>query len=249
MKRKRIILVVVALLLFALLLTWVSSNFTESPNVSLLKDPKQRRKILARLIADNNINDLPKNFSYSREGDLIRRFSAKDKDGHIFHVLRVTYDTDWAHGDRCYMFVFDSQGKCILKSRVNESFIDGGLFDFTSDGYVEKILVSFLAESDAGEIVGTYQYDSALQVWRLESPTPHILLDVRFKLFPGDEDDPNDFMHASVGFADRGAEHVELVGRGFKPRVSFSWSEWKKQFVCRGPLESKRWRVLFPMSN
>jgi hypothetical protein len=182
MKRKRIILVVVALLLFALLLTWLLSNFRESPNVSLLKDPKQRRKILAHLIADNNIKGLPKNFSYSGERDLIQHFSAKDKDAHVFHVVRVTYEVDWTHGDRRYMFVFDSQGKCILKSRVDESFMDGGLFDFTSDGYVEKILVSFVAESNAGEIVGTYQYDSALQVWRLQSPTPYILLDVKFNL-------------------------------------------------------------------
>lgn len=215
------------------------------PTGSRLANPKTRLSTLSKLIKKNSIKDLPKAFSYRKEEDSVDYFAAADKEGNIFHVVRVTYGFGGSQ-HRIYSFVFDSNGECVLRSKQNKHFSHGGLFDFTGDGTIEKILTFDVGESN-GEIAKNTPYDSTLQVWRLQTPSPYILLDVRFEFFPDEEDDPNDFTNAVIGYADGKAQRIELVGRGFKPRVSFSWSKAKKQFVCSGPLESKYWKVLFPV--
>jgi len=245
-EKKAILIYITLAVITAFSILFLFRNVEDNPDVSLLRNQKHRCKILGQLITHNSINDLPKEFSYRGEKDFVRYSAAADKEGQVFHVVRVTYYTRYALGDRDYVFVFDSHGKCILRSKAWRAFGNGGLFDFTCDGYIEKILAFHIAESN-GELTESSPYDTALQVWRLQTPTPFILLDVRFKFFPNEQDDPNDFTDVHLGYNDRGkAQRIELADIRFNPRVTFSWSKEKKQFVCSGPLESKYWKVLFP---
>jgi len=191
---------------------------------------------------------LPKEFSYRGEEDYVDYFPAADKQGNVFHIVRVTYGFGGTQ-HRIYSFVFDSDGKCILRLNESSHFANGGLFDFTGDGMVEKIL-TFHRDKSNGEIQENSRYDSAFQVWRLQTPSPYILLHVRFNFFPGDADDPSDFTRVHIDYSEKGKPRsIQLVGTGFKPRLIFSWSQEKKEFICSGLRRSKYWEVLFPQAD
>ena len=202
-----------------------------------LENPKTRASTLSKLIKRNAIKDLPKYFSYKNKENVIQYFTTKDRNGNEYHLVAVTYEIAML-GDRTYSFVFDSDWKCLLESKDRPRIDNGFMLDYTRDGYVEKILSYNIAEKD-GNIDETVDYDEVLQVWRLQTPSPELLLDIRYKSYIENVDSPGYI----IPMTERDRQ-IELLSPTHETLVSLSWSQEKEQFICNGPLESKNWKIV-----
>lgn len=210
-----------------------------------LENPKIRVLTLSKLIKRNSIEDLPKHFSYRNEEDIIQYYTAKDKNGNEYHLVAVTYDIALL-GNRTHSFVFNSDGKCLIHSQDSPRFDNGSMMDLTQDGYIEKILTYNIAESD-GHIDQTVDSNSkALQVWRLQSTSPELLLDIRHKRYI---DFDGVYYSRPIRAESLRSQQIELVtlSPSRETLVTFSWSQEKEEFICDGPIKSDVWAVLFPI--
>jgi len=193
-----------------------------------LKNPETRASMLSKLIKRNHIKkkDLPKHFRYTDKDDIIQYFTKKDRDGSEYHLVVVRINIEML-SDRIYSFVFDSDGKCILRSKDQPRFDNGSMADYTHDGYIEKIIVYNTALRDDDSIDTSIDYDGLMQIWRLQRPSPKLLLEVRFKNFVTDKNDKNGGYSIKVS-SDRG-RGIELIipEQDFRTIVSFSWSQEK----------------------
>ncbi len=243
-KRRKNIVLIMALIMLSIAVYYIyNSLFSIS---SGLKTPRRRAATLSKLIRRNSIHDLPKDFSYEDDEDVIQNFTIKDKNGAKYHWVLVTYPVGVA-GHRAYSFIFNSDWKCLLKSEDSLTIDNGSMNDYTGDGYVEKIFVYDIAEKD-GRGDETINYDGALQVWRLKPQSPELLLDVRYKR--GVSTEGNWLYQYSIvptSLPSDDGYRIELTILGQEKNetlVTFLWSQEKHKFICSGPLEPKLWKVL-----
>lgn len=241
-KRETIFVSVTTVAMLGVLLFYIQDRLR--PIGPGLENPKTRASTVSKLIKRNSIEDLPKHFSYRNEEDIIQYFTAKDKNDNEYHLVAVTYDIALL-GNRTHAFVFDSDGRCLLHSQDNPRFDNGSMMDLTQDGYIEKILTYNIAESN-GHIDQADDYNyRALQVWRLQSPSPDLLLDIRHKRYL---DFDGVYYSGPIRAESLRSQQIELVtlSPSRKTLVTFSWSQEKEGFICDGPLESDIWTVFFP---
>ncbi|AQT70172.1 hypothetical protein STSP2_03377 [Anaerohalosphaera lusitana] len=206
-----------------------------------LKNPMTRKYTLLKLIRRNSISNLPEHFSCDGNAD-VKYYEATDKNKSTYHLVTVTYDVAGL-GDRSYSFVFDSEGKCLLRSKDRPRFDNGSMFDITNDGYIEKVFI-YNIDDMAGDFDDISAMDKAIKVWRL-SENPELLLHIEFK---------DEIAHESGGpfgyqiMAIVKDQRVELVSLELNEVfASFSWSAEKEQFVCQDFHPTSIWQVLCPV--
>lgn|GEM_PF-4078529 len=239
----------------AALVTWaVLRAPTENtiPDVLRLEHPsrKVRITVLKQLLAANDINNLPTEFSFTRKSDRIEHTAACDANGDTFHVVEVTYEVDGGRGARSYTFVFDKRGRYLLGLRSMWTFAHGAMVDFDGDGLLEVVMTEDLSEKFTESRAQEWGFETSLKVWRLRSPQADLLLDVRFTEFAPENGDPNEHTEAVVVRPKSGEPvQIKLAGRGFKPRITFSWSKKKHRFSWDGPRHSEYWSVLYPRGD
>jgi hypothetical protein len=206
------------------------------------RDPQQRVVALAKLLARNEIRDLPPNFNFWADTSRIMFFTAKDKTGTVFKLVQVEYYVDPEVSETC-SFVFDRGGRCIFWSRdLMGWFANGGLLDVNNDGHVDKI-VEFTIDAMAPP--GTLNH--RLQIFKLSTDGHVKLLDVGYTTWTAK--DPSDLISANLLWSGVHGGYIIRLTRG--PRADeellITWSAEKQAFVAEGA-ESPYWKV-FPIED
>jgi hypothetical protein len=205
---------------------------------SFFSEEKARVFRLEKLIEKNSLNNLPFNIDNLKYDDLVEQFTKDDRGGNTFDIFRIMYK-DSSAGNKIYSFVFDVNGICLLNSPENIILADDGLVDFSNDGKLEKI-VCFNKNNSAS--ANDSEYDSQIQVWRLVTPMPQLLLDVKYK----SSFQPDEMCRPNIDYSAEGiAQGVGIFGRGFVPKVKFQWDNKEGKFAVAAR-KTEYWEVLFP---
>ena len=106
----------------------------------------------ARLLAKNDIADLPAYFSFWQSSGLLLFNKVKATHRRTFRVVTVTYSVP-GRGDRSHSFIFADDTRCVLHTRDTPELLNGGFVDLTGDGQTEKVAVFTIeADSDGGAV-------------------------------------------------------------------------------------------------
>jgi hypothetical protein len=190
------------------------------PAIERIAHEQHRVTALAELLATNRVGDLPPKFNFWANPDKIECFSAKDKDSNLLKLVKVTYRVGPGNS-ASVSFVFDSSGKCIFSSRDRKGFWNGGLYDITGDGYMEKVVQFSVEPVSRGSLTGR------LQVFRIGPDSYRKLLDIGYASWTGEA--PDDSIQAEVWPPGFGREYAVRVFRYTRPEeeLKIMWSAEK----------------------
>ena len=125
------------------------------------KDPTQRERDVAefaKLLARNDIADLPAHFSFWRSGSRasLEFVKVRAPQQSTFRVARVIYPVP-GRGGRGHSFIFADDTHCVLHTPDTPGLLNGGFVDLTGDGQPEKVAVFPIdADNDDG-VVSDYR--------------------------------------------------------------------------------------------
>ncbi len=228
-------------LLMVALIASVMWRLFDKSLVEQLLSKRSKTAAFAQLLEKNEINGLPAEFSFTTDGSSIDCFKATDKTGARLVVAMVMYPVRVSgSGNRECSFVFDASGHCVLWSR-DSMRSDGGLVDFTGDGYLEKF-VSFSVEDGSH-----WPPSDKFQVFIISSGKKELVLEIFYNIGKPDLTFKN---HVSVWVAPTWPgqlSHIELSEDMVK-KVKIVWSAEKHSFIVKGPKSSSKWRIVVPAS-
>lgn len=236
---------------------WMQWSQTTNPVLKLLWEPDNRPRILADLIAKNEIVDLPSEFCIADSKD-IKCDSFQYSDEYAFVVASVMYPVSLhGSGTRLYTFFFNVSGKCVFHSPDDLDAWDfsRSLGDLTGDGKPEK-MVKF-NRYEVGEIQDRSDpLRKRFQVWRITPENSELLLYVKYS----ERNGKNYFdlapklvrmrstSDSKVNSAGADRPQMWLVSKSEGPVVEFSWSQEHQKFETKEPI-GDRWEVIYPCES
>ena len=224
-------------LLVVMLIASVMWRLFDRSLVEQLLRKKSRTAAFAELLKKNEIYGLPAEFSFTADGSSIDCFKAKDKTGARLVVAMVMYPVRVSgSGVRVCSFVFDASGHCVLWSK-DSMRSDGGLVDFTGDGYLEKF-VSFSVEDGS-----RWPPSDKFQVFIISSGEKELVLEIVYNIGKPDLTMKD---HVSVWVIPNwpGQKSSITLSEGGVKRVELVWSVAKQSFIVKGPKSSSKWRII-----
>lgn len=208
------------------------------------KDPAQREQDVAefaKLLAKNDIADLPAYFSFWRSGSSASLEFARVKapQQSTFRVARVIYPVP-GRGDRSHSFIFADDTHCVLHTPDTPGLLNSGFVDLTGDGQTEKVAVFPIdADNDDGVVsdIGKHR----LRAWSFTGDRPTLILDAVFT--PWEPGDGNRYIDVSLVPPTAVAPFsISLKANNGKSYGRFHWSKEQRKIVHDG-LDDKKCRV------
>ncbi len=229
--------------MIALLIAHFSTAIAEPPS----RDKHSARREqdvakFAKLLAKNDIADLPASFSFWRSEGSLEFGTVNATRESTYTAVRVIYPVTGL-GDRGHTFIFAEDKRCILHMRDSITPLhwnSGGFVDLTGNGRVEKVAVFPIdGDDEGGPVSGSFR--SRLRVWSFPHDSPMLILDA--VLSERGRPYVNDSITVRIVYDEKTKVwSISLEEINGKTHGRFYWSAEKQKIVADG-LDKERCRM------